>query len=110
MTRTISDLQMEIDEGDMLMTRCISQGIDGFVSSLYDRAVVDWRMYRIAEWSRQLSDYDRQQVPSVDWRSLQRLRTRLAHRFHTIDPVLMFVFAAMDVPKMQFALHALVKP
>jgi uncharacterized protein with HEPN domain len=104
MTRTLSDLHSEVVEADGLLTEAISGGIEAFVASLRDRAVVDWRIYRIAEWRCRIPLAELQNVPSVDWASLANLRVRLAHRFHTIDPVLMFVFSAMHVPKLRNAL------
>ncbi len=104
MTRTLKELHTEVVEADGLLTDAISGGLEAFVASLRDRAVVDWRIYRIAEWRCRVPSAELAKVPSVDWASLANLRVRLAHRFHTIDPVQMFVFSAMHVPKLRHAL------
>jgi uncharacterized protein with HEPN domain len=44
-------------------------------------------------------------VPAERWHALRSLRHIMAHRFETLDPMLMFVFAAMNVPKLEFAVR-----
>ena len=109
MTRSITELLSEVDDADPLLFDAIAEGVDAFVSSNRDRAVVDWRIYRIAEWSRQLASEDRARMPTIDWTALGRLRILLAHHFHTIRPELMFVFVALHVPKLQHALRTAAK-
>jgi len=86
-------------------TRPFARGVDSFTASLYERAVVDSRIYRIAEWSLRLSDLDKSRVSGERWQALRSLRHVIAHRFETLDPALMFVFAAMNVPKLESAVR-----
>jgi len=104
MTRSLVDVKSEVDAADTLLTAAIADGVLAFVDSPGNQAIVNWRSYRIAEWSRQLPATEQDRVPSVDWVALVRLRVLLAHHFHTIKPELMFVYAAMQVPKLQHAL------
>ncbi|MFZ9843365.1 MAG: DUF86 domain-containing protein [Ilumatobacteraceae bacterium] len=86
------------------MTSAISAGIEEFVNSGSRQAVVSWRLYRLAEWSSHLPIDIRQNYPTVEWRELKKLRNRLAHHFASVNPTYIFVYAAMDVPKMRHAL------
>jgi uncharacterized protein with HEPN domain len=110
MTRTLAELRAEIAEGDELMTTAISSGVEGFVNSGSRQAVVSWRLYRIAEWSSHLPGAVRQNYPTVDWREIKKLRNRLAHHFTSVNPTYIFVYAAMDVPKMRHALRETQSP
>jgi len=105
MTKQLALFHAEVIEAMPLLDKAISEGVDSFSASLYEQAVVDSRIYRIAEWSLRLSDLDKSQVPGERWHALRSLRHVIAHRFETLDPALMFVFAAMNVPKLEFALR-----
>ena len=105
MTKQLSQFHAEIVEAMPLLDKAISEGVESFTASLYERAVVDSRIYRIAEWSLRLSDLDKSRVPGERWQALRSLRHVIAHRFETLDPALMFVFAAMNVPKLEFAVR-----
>jgi uncharacterized protein with HEPN domain len=105
MTKQLALFHAEVIEAMPLLDKAISEGVDSFSASLYERAVVDSRIYRIAEWSLRLSDLDKSRVPGERWHALRSLRNVIAHRFETLDPALMFVFAAMNVPKLEFALR-----
>lgn len=105
MTTQLTKFHAEVREAMPLLDRAISGGIDHFVASMFDQSVVDWRVYRIAEWSIRLGDIERQMVPAERWQALRALRHIMAHRFETLDPMPMFVFAAMNVPKLEFAVR-----
>jgi len=72
--------------------------------------VVAWRLYRIAEGTCQLASEARGQYPTIAWPELRKLRNRLAHHFRTINPIFIFVYSAMDVPKMRHALRETTTP
>ncbi|MGA1454563.1 MAG: hypothetical protein EBX86_06610 [Actinobacteria bacterium] len=105
MTKQLAKFHAEVRDALPLLDRAISGGIDHFIASTFDQAVVDWRVYRIAEWSIRLGAGEREMVPAERWHALRSLRHIMAHRFETLDPMLMFVFAAMNVPKLEFAVR-----
>jgi len=110
MSWTISELRAELAQGDELMTIAISGGVEAFIANQPDQDVVAWRLYRIAEGTCQLASEARGQYPTVAWPELRKLRNRLAHHFRTINPVFIFVYSAMEVPKMRHALRETTAP
>ena len=54
MTKQLAKFHAEVRDALPLLDRAISGGIDHFIASTFDQAVVDWRVYRIAEWSIRL--------------------------------------------------------
>jgi uncharacterized protein with HEPN domain len=59
----------------------------------------------IGEAATALSDSTRQRFPTVDWRSITRLRVVLAHHYHRVDPDLVWTMADVDVAVLLSALE-----
>ncbi len=59
----------------------------------------------IGEAANQLSLDVKLRHPEVNWRDVSRLRVLLAHRYHRVDPALVWVIAESDVPALVAALE-----
>lgn len=58
----------------------------------------------IGESATALDDSTRLTYPAVPWRDVMRLRVRLAHHYHRVDPEQVWTYSLQDVPKLLSAL------
>ncbi|HXH59299.1 DUF86 domain-containing protein [Iamia sp.] len=52
----------------------------------------------LGEAANHISEVGRADFPSVAWRDIVRLRIRLVHHYHRIEPALVWGIATRDVP------------
>lgn len=95
----------DVHQSCRLIEEATREGLPSYLGDRRARAIVEWRIYRIGELSNQLRDLLHEQFPAVPWRDIIRLRHRLAHHFVYIQAHMLFAIAAIDVPKLEFALR-----
>ena len=59
----------------------------------------------IGEAAANVSDEEMASHPTVDWRSLSRLRIVLAHHYHRTDPELIWTYTVSEAPALSRALR-----
>ena len=79
-----------------------------YLSDSMLRSAVLWQLLRISETIRQLARDDPPVAAQITaFRQIIGLRTRLVHRFHTIDPVRIWQYIQDDLPRLRGDVEAL---
>ena len=105
MKNTTAEFFTDLAPSLRLIDEATKEGLPSFLQSARLRAIVEWRLYRIGELSARRRRYLMEEFPAVPWADIIRMRHRLAHHFMKLDPNITFVIAAMDVPKLAFAVR-----
>lgn len=58
----------------------------------------------LGEAAGRVSDEGREAFPTIPWRDVVRLRDRLAHHYHRVEPDQIWTIATLDVPAVAEAL------
>jgi uncharacterized protein with HEPN domain len=63
----------------------------------------------LGEAANHVSDTARADYPSIPWTQITRLRIRLAHHYHRVDPSLLWTIAKEEIPRLAEALGPIVE-
>lgn len=104
---TRDDLQRIADTRDAAadIATVVALGRESFITTTIHQRGVERLLEIIGEAANQLSRDVKLRHPEVNWRDIGRLRVLLAHRYHRVDPALVWVIAEDDVPGLVAALE-----
>lgn len=102
-----SDEQRLADIRDACATLALlaDRGRAAFEDDTAIRLAMERLLEIIGESSAALSPEVRHRYTSVPWRDITRLRIRLAHHYHRIDPEQVWAIVTTDVPALLAALN-----
>ncbi|MGH9271910.1 MAG: HepT-like ribonuclease domain-containing protein [Ilumatobacteraceae bacterium] len=84
----------------------VARGRAAFDSDIALRRAVERCLEIIGEASKALSDEVRAAISEVPWREIIRLRDRVSHHYHRIEPDVLWVTAEEEVPQLVGAVLA----
>ncbi len=82
----------------------VGRGKAMFDKDLVLRRAMERCLEIVGEAAKALSDEVRSALPGVPWSDVVRLRDRLSHHYHRIDPDELWTTAQIDVPQLAAAL------
>jgi len=103
---TRDDLQRIADIRDAAadIANVVALGRESFLTTTIHQRGVERLLEIVGEAANKLSREVKLRHPDVNWRDIGRLRILLAHRYHRVDPALVWVIAEGDVPELVAAL------
>lgn len=90
----LADMLMAAEE----ITDIAARGRPAFDTDVALRRAVERCLQIIGEAGKAVSDDMRAQHPDVPWTSMARIRDRLSHHYHRIDPDQLWTVATTDIP------------
>ncbi len=78
----------------------VSRGKNKFDDDVALRRALERCLEIIGEAAKALGDEARDALPQVPWTEMIRLRDRLSHHYHRVEPDQLWVTAHVDVPQM----------
>ena len=90
----IAEAIARIREAETILEEAESAGDERASNVAYDAIL--YRLLVIGEATKALPASARQACPDVPWRNIARMRDRLAHQYHQVDPQI--VRATLDQP------------
>lgn len=82
----------------------VHRGRDAFDEDVTLRRALERCLEIIGEAAKSLTDETREQIAQVPWSQVIRLRDRLSHHYHRVEPGQLWVTASTDVPALGAAI------
>ena len=83
----------------------VSRGKNKFDDDVALRRALERCLEIIGEAAKALGDETRRAIADVPWTEVIRLRDRLSHHYHRVEPDQLWVTAEVDVPQMATAIN-----
>jgi uncharacterized protein with HEPN domain len=83
----------------------VSRGKNEFDRDVALRRALERCLEILGEAAKVLGDETRVAIPGVPWTEVIRLRDRLSHHYHRVEPDQLWVTADVDVPQMATAIE-----
>jgi len=83
----------------------VSRGKNKFDDDVALRRALERCLEIIGEAAKALGDETRRAIVDVPWTEVIRLRDRLSHHYHRVEPDQLWVTAEVDVPQMATAIN-----
>jgi uncharacterized protein with HEPN domain len=90
----LADMIMAADE----IAAIVQRGRDAFDSDIVLRRAVERCLEIIGEASKAMSSDLTDAHPEIPWSDMAKVRDRLSHHYHRIDPSQLWTMATQDVP------------
>ena len=90
----LADMLMAAEE----ITDIAARGRTAFDSDVALRRAVERCLQIIGEAGKAVSEEVRAQHPEVPWTAMARIRDRLSHHYHRIDPDQLWTVVTTDIP------------
>ena len=99
MSRTDDLLLNDIREALSLIDEFVDgMNFDQFSSDLRTQSAVVRQLEIIGEAAKRVSDATRLVYPSIPWSMLARMRDKLIHAYHSVDPQVVWDTVETDLP------------
>lgn len=102
-TERLADMVMAIDE----IASIVKRGRESFDADVALRRAVERCLEILGEAAKAVSDDVRKAFPLIPWSDLARVRDRLSHHYHRIDPAQIWEIADHEIPQVAEQLRAL---
>lgn len=90
----LADMIMAADE----IAAIVQRGRDAFDSDIVLRRAVERCLEIIGEASKAMSSDLTDAHPEIPWSDMAKVRDRLSHHYHRIDPSQLWTMATQDIP------------
>ena len=90
----LADMLMAADE----IAAIVRRGRHAFDSDVVLRRAVERCLEIIGEASKAVSPALTEAHPEIPWSDMAKIRDRLSHHYHRVDPSQLWIIAAHDVP------------
>lgn len=90
----LADMTMAADE----IAAIVQRGHDAFDEDVVLRRAVERCLEIIGEASKALSGDFTDTYPEIPWSDMAKVRDRLSHHYHRIDPSQLWTMATKDIP------------
>lgn len=90
----LADMIMAADE----IAAVVERGRDAFDADVVLRRAVERRLEIIGEASKAMSQDVTDAHPEIAWSDMAKVRDRLSHHYHRVDPAQLWTMATQDVP------------
>lgn len=101
-TQRIDDMLQATSE----IADIVSRGRAAYDNDIALRRAVERCLEILGESSKMVTADTKGEIDDVPWSDLARVRDRLSHHYHRIDPDQIWTIATADVPAVAEALHA----
>lgn len=102
----IADILMAADE----VSQVVARGREAFDADVVLRRAVERCLEIIGEASKSVSAGLTDRHPEIPWSEMARVRDRLSHHYHRIDPSQLWVIATVEIPAVAEQLKSLEIP
>jgi uncharacterized protein with HEPN domain len=102
-TERLADMAMAIDE----IASIVKRGRKRFDGDVVLRRAIERCLEILGEAAKSVSDDVRAVYPLVPWSDLSRVRDRLSHHYHRIDPAQIWEIAEHEIPQVADQLRAM---
>lgn len=100
MSRSDNQRIDDILESSAALAEIASLGHERFSSDKFLQLAAERLIEIIGEAARQLSDTTREEFPTINWKEIIGMRTRLAHIYHRVNFENVWGAAVKDVPEL----------
>jgi uncharacterized protein with HEPN domain len=90
----LADMLMAADE----IAAIVQRGRDAFDADVVLRRAVERCLEIIGEASKAMSSDVTDTYPEIPWSDMAKVRDRLSHHYHRIDPSQLWTMATRDIP------------
>lgn len=90
----LADMIMAADE----IAAVVERGREAFESDVVLRRAVERCLEIIGEASKAMSQDVTDAHPEIGWSDMAKVRDRLSHHYHRVDPAQLWTMATQDVP------------
>lgn len=90
----LADMIMAADE----IAAIVERGRDAFDADVVLRRAVERCLEIIGEASKAMSQDVTDRYPEIPWSDMAKVRDRLSHHYHRVDPSQLWTMATQDVP------------
>lgn len=100
MSRADAERGQDILDAAAQLAEIVSAGEERFLAEPVLQRATERLLEIIGEAANAMSDEGRASVDGVPWDQIRRLRIRLAHHYHRVDPAQVWEIAANECPRL----------